>query len=35
VLALEFLPWTGWQKALAASAAGFTLAIGLALALAL
>src|SRR5205814_7328575 len=34
VLALEFLPWTGWQKALAASAAGFTLAVGLVLALA-
>jgi len=35
VLALEFLPWTGWQKTLAASAAAFTLAVGLALALAL
>ena len=35
VLALEFLPWTSWQKALAASAAAFTLAVGLALALAL
>ena len=35
VLALEFLPWHRRQKALAASAAGFTLAVGLALALAL
>jgi len=35
VLALELLPWTGWQKTLAASAAGFTLAVGLVLALAL
>ncbi len=23
VLVLEFLPWQGWQKALAAAAAGF------------
>ena len=35
ILALEFLPWQGWQKALAACAAGVTVAIGLALALAL
>lgn len=35
VLALEFLPWRGWQKALAAVAAGATLAVGLAFALAL
>ena len=35
VLALEFLPWHGWQKALAAAAAGFAAAIGLVLALAL
>ncbi len=35
VLALEFLPWQGWQKALAATAAAVTLAVGLALALAL
>jgi fumarate reductase subunit D len=35
VLVLEFLPWHGWQKALAAAAAGFAAAIGLALALAL
>ena len=35
VLALEFLPWHGWHKALAAAAAGVTLAVGLALALAL
>jgi len=34
VLALEFLPWRGWQKTLAALAAGFALAIGLAFALA-
>lgn len=34
VLALEFLPWRGWQKTLAALAAGFALAAGLALALA-
>jgi fumarate reductase subunit D len=35
VLALEFLPWHGWQKALAAVAAGFAAAVGLALSLAL
>jgi succinate dehydrogenase subunit D len=35
VLALEFLPWQDWQKALAASAAALTVAVGLALALAL
>lgn len=35
VLALEFLPWHDWQKALAASAAAVTVAAGLALALAL
>ena len=35
VLALEFLPWRGWQKSLAAAAAALTLAVGLAFALAL
>ena len=35
VLALEFLPWTGWQKTLAAIAAAVTFAVGLAFALAL
>jgi fumarate reductase subunit D len=35
VLALEFLPWTGFQKSLTAVAAALTLAAGLALALAL
>lgn len=35
VLALEFLPWRDWQKGLAATAAGLTVAVGLALALAL
>lgn len=35
VLALEFLPWRDWQKSLAAAAAAFTLAAGLAFALAL
>jgi fumarate reductase subunit D len=35
VLALEFLPWHDWQKALAASAAALTVAVGLAFALAL
>ena len=35
VLALEFLPWRGWQKSLAAAAAAFALAVGLAVALAL
>lgn len=35
LLALELLPWRGWQKTLLAVAAGVTLAAGLALALAL
>lgn len=35
VLALEFLPWRDWHKTLAAGAAGLTVAVGLALALAL
>jgi fumarate reductase subunit D len=35
VLALEFLPWRDWQKGLAAAAAGFAFAVGLAFALAL
>jgi fumarate reductase subunit D len=35
VLALELLPWRDWQKTLAASAAALTVAVGLALALAL
>jgi fumarate reductase subunit D len=35
LLALELLPWRGWQKTLLAAAAGVTLAAGLALALAL
>jgi fumarate reductase subunit D len=35
VLALEFLPWTGWQKTLTAGAAALTIALGLAFALAL
>jgi fumarate reductase subunit D len=35
VLALEFLPWHDWQKALAAAAAAVTVGVGLALALAL
>jgi fumarate reductase subunit D len=35
VLALEFLPWRGWHKSLAAVAAAAALAIGLAFALAL
>ena len=35
VLALEFLPWREWQKTLAALAAGFALAAGIALALAM
>ena len=34
LLALEFLPWRDWQKTLAAVAAGFALAAGLAFALA-
>jgi fumarate reductase subunit D len=35
LLALELLPWRDWQKTLLAVAAGVTLALGLALALAL
>ena len=35
VLALEFLPWRDWQKALAAGAAALTVGCGLAFALAL
>jgi fumarate reductase subunit D len=35
VLALEFLPWREWQKALAAAGAALTVAVGLAFALAL
>ena len=35
LLALEFLPWRGWQKSLAACAAALALAAGLAFALAL
>jgi fumarate reductase subunit D len=35
VLAIEFLDWHEWQKSLAAVAAATTLAVGLALALAL
>jgi fumarate reductase subunit D len=35
VLALEFLPWRDWHKTLAAVAAAFALAAGLAFALAL
>jgi len=35
VLALEFLPWRDWAKALAALAAGFAIFAGLAFALAL
>ena len=34
LLILEFLPWRDWQKTLAALAAGFALAAGLAFALA-
>jgi fumarate reductase subunit D len=34
VMALELLPWRDWQKTLAALAAGFALAAGLAFALA-
>jgi fumarate reductase subunit D len=34
LLALELLPWRNWQKSLAAIAAGFALAAGLAFALA-
>ena len=35
LLALELLPWRSWQKSLAALAAGFAFAAGLAFALAL
>ena len=35
VLALEFLPWRDWARGLAAAAAAFALAAGLAFALAL
>jgi fumarate reductase subunit D len=35
LLALEFLPWRDWQKSLAAAAAGVSLAVALAFALAL
>lgn len=35
VLALEFLPWRGWAKGLAAAAAAFAIVAGLAFALAL
>ena len=35
VLMLEFLPWRDWHKGLAAAAAGFAFAAGLAFALAL
>ncbi len=35
VLALEFLPWRGWQKTLAEAAAAMTLGVGVAFALAL
>jgi fumarate reductase subunit D len=35
ILALEFLAWRDWQKSLVAAAAGVSLAIGLAFALAL
>jgi hypothetical protein len=35
LLALELLPWRDWQKTLLALAAGVTLAVGLAVALAL
>ena len=35
VLALELLPWTEWQKTLAAAAAAATVGVGLAFALAL
>ena len=35
ILALEFLPWRDWQKSLAGAAAALTVAVGLALALAL
>ena len=35
LLALELLPWRDWQKSLLAAAAGLTIVVGLALALAL
>ena len=35
LLALEFLPWRGWQQSLLAIAALFSIAVGLAFALAL
>lgn len=35
LLALEFLPWRGWQQSLLAVAAAFSVAVGLAFALAL
>jgi fumarate reductase subunit D len=35
ILALELLPWRGWQKNLAAAAAAVSLVVGLAFALAL
>jgi fumarate reductase subunit D len=35
LLALEFLPWRQWQQSLLAVAAGFTIVMGLAFALAL
>jgi|ERR671912_1299453 fumarate reductase subunit D len=35
LLALEFLPWRGWQQSLLAIAAAFSVAVGLAFALAL
>ena len=34
LLALEFLPWRGWQRSLLAVAAAFSIAVGLAFALA-
>lgn len=35
LLALEFLPWRDWQQSLLAAAAAFSIAVGLAFALAL
>jgi fumarate reductase subunit D len=35
LLALEFLPWRDWQRSLLAAAAAFSIAVGLAFALAL
>jgi len=35
LLALEFLPWRGWQQSLLAAAAAFSVVVGLAFALAL